>query len=80
MTKVTVEFGEELTPAIQAHLSGELKSVQCLVRAAVVYFNKMLKAEKDGQKCGHGDNTRFAMYNTVVSPTDILEKIEEEYL
>lgn len=65
--KVTIDFDEEIQPAIQQHLDGGI-SVSGYVRAAVNYFSEMLRAESGGNKCGFGNKDRFTQYNTEVSP------------
>lgn len=72
--KVTITFQEEIQPAVQRHLE-QGTSVQDYVRAAVNYFNEMLKVEESGCKCGYGNKDRFTSYNTEVSPSKILKEI-----
>lgn len=62
---------DEIATAIQQHLDGGI-SVQKYIRAALVYFNKMLIAENTGSMCGYGDKSRFRSYNTEVSPKDTI--------
>lgn len=72
--KVNIEFGAELEPVVQQHLETGV-SVQNYVRAAVVLFNEMRAAEVAGRRVGHGDASRFKMYNTEVSPAACLQDV-----
>lgn len=71
MTKVTIQFGEELDDALQYHFdTGE--SVQNYIKAAIRYFNIMRQAELNKQSCGYGDNIRFGTYNHVENPSEYI--------
>jgi hypothetical protein len=72
--KVTIQFGEELTPVIQEHLASGM-TVQQYVRAAVDYFNKARFQEAAGRKMGHGDAVRFSAYNTVMGTNESLMEV-----
>lgn len=72
--KVTIDFGDELAPMLQAHLDGG-PSVSRQIRAAVRYFNEMLHAEATGNTCGWGDKSRFKQYNHELSPGATLQEL-----
>lgn len=71
MTKVTITFGDEIQPALQEHLDGSL-AVQTYVRAALRFFNEVLKREREGKAVGYGERNRFSTYNTELSPGQYL--------
>lgn len=63
--KVTIVFGEEIDPLIQAHLDGDSIPVARRVRQAVAMFNDYREKEKTGKlSIGWGDSSRFRQYNT----------------
>lgn len=67
--KIMINFEEEeIQQALQNHFDTG-KPVQAYVKAALNYFDEMLKAEKSGNRCGFGSKERFATYNTEVSPS-----------
>ena len=71
--RVTIEFDEdELAPVIQTHLETGIR-VQDYIRCSVDFFNDVLAKEKGGAAIGCGDKSRFASYNTVISPTSLLD-------
>jgi len=70
--KVTIDFGNEIDPAIQRHLEkGE--SVQSYIKASLEFFNNLLRIECSGKMVGYGDASVFTKYNTKVSPSNYLE-------
>lgn len=70
--KVTINFGDELEPAVQNHLSGG-ESVQDYIRAAVRFFNEALRVVRSGNKAfGYGEASRFRTYNTEMDPEEYL--------
>lgn len=70
--KVTINFGEEINPAMQRHLeTGE--KVQDYISAAPKFFNDMLRMESQGNTVRFGDSKRFSPYNTVASPLNYLQ-------
>jgi hypothetical protein len=73
--KVTVDFGEELSPLVQEHLD-KGTVIQNQIRSAVLYYNKMKEAEAKGNTCGYGDKSRFRSYNTALSPSDMFEILD----
>jgi hypothetical protein len=72
--KVTLEFGAEITPAVQRHLE-DGTPVRAYVRAAVKFFTNALKQESAGASVGYGPKPRFSQYNTEMSPRSYLDNI-----
>lgn len=73
--KVTIDFESEIDKAVQHHLDFGDPSVRDYVRAAVKFFNDMLKAEDTGNLVGFGNKSTFKSYNTEVSPGSYLRNI-----
>lgn len=70
--KVTIDFGDELKPAIEEHLETGI-TVQSYIKAAMGFFNFLKKMEATGTNaCGYGHKSNFERYNTVVSPKEFL--------
>ena len=74
--KVTIELNENLvTPLLQEHLETGI-AVKRQIAAAVAFFLDMRKHEREGKGIGFGDGSRFATYNTPVSPMKYLQNAE----
>lgn len=71
--KVTVNFGEELTPVIQAHLDDSSVSVEGRVRAAVQLFNDISTHMKDSKNTLAARNTSTGVINYIF-PSNYLDK------
>lgn len=81
----TIDFGEELQPAVQQHLSGSGISVQRYIRNALRVYNKVLELKKNGHTIGcsketaSGSEQNFKRYNLVIDIDGITQDAQGRF-
>jgi hypothetical protein len=77
--KVTIDFGDELEPALQQHVGENGVSVQRYIRNALRVYNVLAPLEYQGLVIGHtkdgspGTVRNFRIYNTVIRLSTLTE-------